>query len=97
MIKTRKRLANQTIDMIKRTASHVPLVIASFDWPTFISGFSDRALQEPCIFSGHSVCKCKLQPYLGACFSCVVIAGATVYMVSAGRCDGMFAPTNPRK
>ena len=22
---------------------------------------------------------------------------AVVYMVSAGRCDGMFAPTNPRK
>ena len=23
--------------------SHVPLIVASFDWPTFISGFSDRS------------------------------------------------------
>ena len=25
------------------------------------------------------------------------VTSQTLYMVSAGRCDGMFAPTNPRK
>ena len=86
---------------ISQSYSHVAGMIVKTMWgepDSLIDIFTCYAILS--IESVHEISNCLSQYHSHSCLAtCCLLCHSIMplYMVSAGRCDGMFTPTNPRK